>query len=61
MSDQDKDKKPEEKAPEQVQDLTHQKPEETDNLAKSERPDDGFMDSHNMDRETHGKKEEEKK
>lgn len=51
------DKAPEQK-PEQSQDLTHQKPEQTDNLQKSERPSDDYMDSHNLDRETHGKKEE---
>lgn len=50
------DKAPEQK-PEQSQDLTHQKPEETDNLQKSERPSDDYMDSHGLDRETHGKKE----
>ncbi len=41
---------------EQLDDLAHQKPEETDNLQKSERPSDDYMDTHELDRETHGKK-----
>ena len=50
----------EEKKDSQVQDLGHQKPEETDNLQKSARPSDDYMDSHGLSRETHGKKEDEK-
>lgn len=52
----DMDDKKEEKLEEQKQDLKHHKTEETDNLVKSERPSDDYMDSHEMDRETHGKK-----
>jgi len=40
----------------QVQDLLHQKPEETDNIQKSERPSDDYMDSRGLDHETHGNK-----
>lgn len=41
---------------EQTQDLSHQKPEETDNLQKSARPDDTYTDTHELDRDTLGKK-----
>ena len=46
------------KAEDQPQDLSHHKTEETDELVKAERPADDFMDSHRLDRETHGKKKE---
>jgi hypothetical protein len=46
---------------EMVQDLKWQKPEESDNLQKSERPADDYMDSRGLDRDTHGKKDEVKK
>ena len=39
----------------QDQDLINQKPEETDNLQKSERPDDTYCKSRGIDPETHGK------
>ena len=48
----------EKKMNEQDQDLDYQKPEETDNLQKSERPADDYMDSRGLDHETHGKKPE---
>ena len=41
----------------QDQDLIKQKPEETDNLQKSERPADDYMASRGLDPETHGKKQ----
>jgi hypothetical protein len=51
----------EEKKPEQQeQDLTHHKTETTDVLVKAERPAEDFMSQHDLDKETHGKKEEEK-
>lgn len=46
--------KPDEKE-EQKQDLNHQKPEETDNLSKSERPADDYLKSRALDPETLGK------
>jgi len=49
-----------EKAGDQDQDLTDQKPEESDNLQKSARPADDYMDSHGLDRDTHGKKDKDK-
>ena len=52
------DDKKEDKKEEQAVDLGHQKPEETDNLQKSERPADDYMESRDLDKETHGKKEE---
>ena len=45
---------------EQQQDLAHQKPEETDNLQKSERPADDYCDSKKLDRDTLGKSKDEK-
>lgn len=45
-----------EKKEEQKQDLTWQTPEETDTLAKAERPADDFMDTNELDRDSHGKK-----
>jgi len=51
-------KKPEQEK-EMPQDLKHHRPEETDELAKSEHPADDFMDSKQLDRETHGKKKSE--
>lgn len=41
---------------EQPQDLLHQKPEETDNLNKSERPADDYLKSRELDPKTLGKK-----
>lgn len=41
---------------EQTQDLVHQKPEETDNLSKSARPDKSYTDSKDLDPDTLGKK-----
>lgn len=43
------------KKAEQDQDLKHQKPEESDNLNKSESPDSEYMKDRGLDRETHGK------
>jgi len=42
----------------QPQDLAHQKPEETNNLNKSERPSDDYLDSRGLDHDTLGKKED---
>lgn len=44
------------KADEQKQDLSHQKPQETDNLQKSERPSKDYCDERGIDPDTHGKK-----
>jgi len=41
----------------QDQDLINHKPEETDNIQKSERPDDAYMKSRGLDPETQGKKQ----
>ena len=54
MSD-DKKKKLED----QTQDLSHQKPEETDNLNKSERPADDYLKSRELDADTLGKRKPE--
>lgn len=43
------------KADDQDQDLKHQKPEESDNLQKSESPDSEYMKDRGLNRETHGK------
>ena len=43
------------KTEDQDQDLAHQKPEETDNLQKSERPAKDYCDERGIDPETHGK------
>lgn len=51
-----KDEDPKEKP--QEPDLKHQKPEETDNLQKSERPDAEYMKDHELDPDTHGKKKD---
>lgn len=48
----------EKKLEEQPQDLTHHKTESTDTLVKAERPAEDFMRQHDLDKETHGKKEE---
>jgi len=47
---------------EQDQDLKHQKPEETDNLQKSERPNKDYCKDRGIDQDTQGKekKDEEK-
>jgi hypothetical protein len=42
----------------QKQDLIHQKPEETDNLSKSERPSKDYLDSRRLDPDTLGKKKD---
>lgn len=41
----------------QLQDLTWQKPGESDNIQKSERPDTDYMKSRDLNPETHGKKD----
>lgn len=45
---------------EMEQDLAHHKTEETDTLVKAENPADDFMKSKELDKETHGHKEEKK-
>ena len=45
------------KKAEQTQDLGHHKPEETDNIQKSERPAKDYCDSREIDPETQGKKQ----
>lgn len=42
--------------PDQPGDLKHHKTTETDTLVKAERPSDDFMDSHDLDKDTHGRK-----
>jgi len=41
----------------QKQDLAHQKPEETDNLQKSARPDRSYCEDRGLDQDTLGKKD----
>lgn len=43
----------------QPQDLTHHKTEETDTLVKAAEPADDFMRHNDLDKETHGKADEE--
>ena len=45
------------KAEDQKQDLAHQKPEETDNLQKSARPNKDYCQDRGIDQDTQGKEE----